>query len=494
MSAVEFIANFIMKVTAKLIGIFLLGIVLLAAVHGYLTVQSEHAQLKREMEENAEDLGHEVRETLVIAWRDEGHRGAVRLVRQLADRHQHMTIRWVALDQSATPPAEMPVEDLRKASAGAMVAVTTRDETGREHHRMYYPVDVEDRRPGVVEFTESLDEVSQYTRQTVYRTAATIAAMLLCGLFVSLLGVRIVGRRLDQLTDKTKRIAQGNFTGPVDVGGNDEISELAVALNQMSHQLQQQQEEIRSETAARAATVEQLRHADRLKTVGRLASGMAHELGTPLNVVSGRAQLIASGRLDDQQIRDSAVVIKSEADRMATIIRQLLDFARRRTPQRTQVDLRDVVAGATELLRTLSRQRNVELVVSDSEAMPANVDAAQIQQVVTNLIVNAIHASDDGSQVRVSLAAREAVPPADENASAGLYCCIVVEDAGAGISEEDMPYLFEPFFTTKPVGEGTGLGLSVSYGIVEDHDGWIDVESRPGEGSRFTVYLPKQRT
>ena len=179
---------------------------------------------------------------------------------------------------------------------------------------------------------------------------------------------------------------------------------------------------------------------------------------------------------------------------MATIIRQLLDFARRRTPQRTQVDLRDVVAGATELLRTLSRQRNVELVVSDSESMPANVDAAQIQQVVTNLIVNAIHASDDGSQVRVSLAAREAVPPADENASAGLYCCIVVEDAGAGISEEDMPYLFEPFFITKLVDEGTGLGLSVSYGIVEDHDGWIDVESRPGEGSRFTVYLPKQRT
>jgi two-component system, NtrC family, sensor kinase len=120
------------------------------------------------------------------------------------------------------------------------------------------------------------------------------------------------------------------------------LSQLATALNQMCRQLDDQQQRIRSETAERLAAMEQLRHADRLKTVGRLAAGIAHEMGTPLNVVSGRAGLIASGKLSDEEIQQSALTIKAEADRITGIIRQLLDFARRRSPQRNQIDLRDV--------------------------------------------------------------------------------------------------------------------------------------------------------
>ncbi len=217
---------------------------------------------------------------------------------------------------------------------------------------------------------------------------------------------------------------------------------------------------------------------------------MAHELGTPLNVVSGRAELIASGRLDESQVRESAAAIKSETDRMAAIIRQLLDFARRRSPQRNNVDLRDVAARSLELLRPLAGRRSVELSLVKNGPVTAHVDAGQIQQVLTNLVVNAIQASPDGGKVTVALDTRTAQPPEDD-ASAGTYHCIAVQDEGAGISEEDMPHLFEPFFTTKETGEGTGLGLSVSYGIVQDHGGWIDVESQPSAGSRFTVYLPR---
>jgi signal transduction histidine kinase len=188
------------------------------------------------------------------------------------------------------------------------------------------------------------------------------------------------------------------------------------------------------------------------------------------------------------------LAIKSEADRMANIIRQLLDFARRRMPERTSVDLRHVTNQCVDLLRSLATKHNVELVVSGNESLTANVDAAQIQQVVTNLVVNAIQAMPDGGTVSIDVQQRRAQPPGVTDATEETYCCLAVRDEGRGVSDDDRRHLFEPFFTTKDVGEGTGLGLSVSYGIVQDHHGWIDVKSEPGKGSCFTVFLPSLGT
>lgn len=482
-----------MKLTAKIVGIFLLGIVFLTALFGYLTVQSEYQQFKRIKEQNAASLGNEVRETLVVAWKDQGHQGAIRLVRDFANRHQQMIIRWVTTDEGhATSKADISKKELDLATPDAMATVTKQDPEGNEQYLIYYPIDVESNRAGYVEFKVPLNDVAEYTRLTTYRTTSIIVGMLLCGAVIITLGIRMVGRRLDKLVEKTQRISQGDFSQPVEIQGDDEISELGLALNQMSDTLYQQQQELAAASSARISAMEQLRHVDRLKTVGRLASGMAHELGTPLNVVSGRAGLIASNRLSEEEVRDSALVIKSEADRMATIIRQLLDFARRRPPQQSQIDIRDVVNTAINLLQPMAHQRDVELIASDSTPLIASVDPAQLQQVITNLIVNAIHASSPGKQIHVSQFQQEATPPTDTAAPKHLYCCICVADQGTGIADDVMPHLFDPFFTTKEVGEGTGLGLSVSYGIIEDHNGWIDVQSQLGEGSRFTIYLPAQ--
>ena len=185
------------------------------------------------------------------------------------------------------------------------------------------------------------------------------------------------------------------------------------------------------------------------------------------------------------------MAIKSEANRMANIIRQLLDFARRRTPQRKLVDLHHVASQCVELLRSLATKHNIELVVSGNQSLTANVDADQIQQVLTNLVVNAIQAMPDGGTVSIDLTQVRAQPPGATDANEEAYCCISISDEGVGINDDDRQHLFEPFFTTKDVGEGTGLGLSVSYGIVQDHDGWIDVQSEKGCGSRFTVFLPQ---
>lgn len=220
----------------------------------------------------------------------------------------------------------------------------------------------------------------------------------------------------------------------------------------MSERLAEQQATIARETADRLNTLQQLRHVDRLGTLGRMAAGIAHELGTPLNVVAGRAALIASGKLSSDEVTASARTIKSEADRITSIVQRLLDFARGRRPQRIECELAVIVQRTISLLDSLAHKRDVHLeLLSPSVPTKCFVDESQIQQVITNLIVNAVQATPSGGRVRLSI---------DQPEEGWLR--IRVEDGGPGVPEELRERIFEPFFTTKEVGEGTGLGLSIA--------------------------------
>jgi two-component system, NtrC family, sensor kinase len=479
-----------MKLTSKIVLVFMIGIALLTLFHGYVTVQQEDQRLKMEMEQEAQSIGLAMEETVMIRWQELGQKGVIQLVQQADGRYQHMNIQWIAIDDAL--PVELPAElsgsQMQGLARGDVFSVIS-----QTHQRVFYPINVASTTTGYIEFAEPLTEVHQHRRRMIYQTGTVLLGMLLCSCVVILLGIRMVGRPLEKLIDKTRRIGEGDFSGPIELHSHDEFSQLAEALNQMSSQLAEQQHRIQDESAARVAAVEQLRHADRLKTVGRLASGMAHELGTPLNVVSGRAELIASQRLDDEQVLESARAIKSESDRMATIIRQLLDFARRDSPRRSVVELGPIVKQSVALLETLAEKRNIELVfVGEADpSITANVDEGQIQQALTNLIVNAIQASPNGSSVQVGVGLEEVSPANQSDDDSILSCCLSVIDHGHGIAADDREHLFEPFFTTKDIGEGTGLGLSVAHGIVQDHDGWIDVTSGPDQGTCFTIYLPK---
>ncbi|MGO9108453.1 MAG: sensor histidine kinase [Thermoguttaceae bacterium] len=224
-----------------------------------------------------------------------------------------------------------------------------------------------------------------------------------------------------------------------------------------------------------------------------LASGIAHELGTPLNVVAGRAGLIGSGKLATEQVAESAAAIKLEADKMTTIIRQLLDFARVSTPHKLPVDLRAIVRQTIDMIASIAEKQKVQfLFVPDAKEAVAEIDAGQIQQVLTNLTINAIQAMPDGGQMRFLIRRRSGRSPDGGSDGPSAFFGIEVHDQGVGIPEENMQQLFEPFFTTKEVGAGTGLGLSIAYGIVQEHGGWIDVNSQVGEGSCFTVFLPEK--
>ena len=373
------------------------------------------------------------------------------------------------------------------------MAIEDTDPQGLPCLYIYWPVALNAQRQGGIEFSRPMTELDQNKTDVIRRTALLIGGMaMLSGLLATALGIRYVGRPLRQLIEKTRRIAAGDLQHPVYLHGHDELAELADSLNALCQQLAESQETVRQETTARIAATEQLRHADRLKTVGRLASGIAHELGTPLNVVSGRAELIASGKLVGDEIAASAAAIKAEAEKMTGIIRQLLDFARANHPHKAPADLRQVVSQAVDWLHALAERCKARLCfVAGSDSSVVEVDAAQIQQVLTNLIVNAIQAMPEGGPVDIHIRRQAARAPGSRDDRQTEYFAIEIRDQGVGIAEENVQHLFEPFFTTKGVGEGTGLGLSIAYGIVQEHGGWIEVTSRPGAGSCFTVFLPQ---
>jgi signal transduction histidine kinase len=254
------------------------------------------------------------------------------------------------------------------------------------------------------------------------------------------------------------------------------------------------QQRLADETEQRLAAGEQLRHADRLSTVGKLASGVAHELGTPLNVVSGRAKMIVRGQAIGPAVVESAQTIVEQSERMTQIIKQLLGFARRRQPQRKQESLRALAERTLALLRQMAEKAGITFAALDGAPGPiVEVDVSMVEQALTNLVVNAIQAMPTGGSIRVRVGVEAASPPADLGGTQAEYACVHVEDQGVGMTPDQMAHVFEPFFTTKEVGEGTGLGLSVAYGIVRDHGGWIGVASEPNQGSRFSIYLPLAR-
>lgn len=480
-----------MRVTAKLVITFLVSMLIVTFISTWLEIKRESREFHRLVDEQSRLMGQFFERTINRTWEAEGHEGVLKLLNNIQPKQREVRISWVWFDAPSGPHKPM-------ASSGDVQSVlfekTPSVIVQSIEQRFicdYWPVDVPGPREGGLQFVKPIKALMEVKNDVIEEMIAFVSSMLLVGgIVIAAVGVRFVGRPLNQLIEHTGQIAAGDLDSRVELKSNDELSQLGESFNAMCDKLKASRARLEEETAARLAATEQLRHDDRLKTVGRLASGVAHELGTPLNVVSGRAQLIAGGRLSEQEVVTSAKTIQHEANRMTTIIRHLLDFARRRTPHRSSVDVRSVVDQTTKLLGSLAKKHDVTISVrTDDSPCVASIDTGQMEQVLSNLIVNAIHAMPDGGAVEVDVNRRRSsrTNGGDEPKE---YVCVDIRDNGIGISPDDLPHLFEPFFTTKSIGQGTGLGLAISYGIMQEHGGFIDVQSRPGEGSCFSIFLP----
>jgi signal transduction histidine kinase len=489
-----------MRLASKLTLALICVMCVVLSIYGYLSVRRERALFESDTRNDEHIIGSAIGPAVAELWRRDGAEGAMQLIDTWSRRDDGVHIRWVWLDAppGAAHAPSVPAAQLSELEAGSDVFRVVRS-GDRDRFYTYVPVAVEKPRVGAIELSESREEEERYVTESVVRTVTTIVALAaLSGLMAMGLGAVLVGRPTRRLIDKARRIGEGELGDPLVLEQRDELGQLATAINQMCDNLAEARERAAAETSARIATLEQLRHADRLTTVGKLASGIAHELGTPLNVVGGRAKMIVRGCSTEEGV-DNARIIVEQADRMAKIIRQLLDFARTRTVQKSPVDLAQVARQTIVLLDPLARKRRVTLrYVGDVDAgrgaaasfkTVADVDASQMQQVLTNLVMNGVHAMKGGGELTIAVERERLRPPADHGGPEGEYLAIRVVDQGEGIPDDVLPRIFEPFFTTKDIGEGTGLGLSVTYGIVREHGGWIAVESEAKKGSRFTVYL-----
>jgi len=229
----------------------------------------------------------------------------------------------------------------------------------------------------------------------------------------------------------------------------------------------------------RSKLQDQLRHADRLATIGQLAAGVAHELNEPLGNILGFAQLAKKCPELPGQAKEDIEKIEAASLHARETIKKLLVFARQTPPQRRPVQLNRLIEEGLHFFKARCAKEGVELVLELSPDLPEiTADPAQLNQVLVNLVVNALQAMPNGGRLTVRTQAGED------------HVSVLVEDTGAGMTEDVIEKLFVPFFTTKDVGDGTGLGLPVAHGIVTSHGGSIKADSAIGRGTRFEIELP----
>jgi two-component system NtrC family sensor kinase len=329
------------------------------------------------------------------------------------------------------------------------------------------------------------------SRATTRFILTLILAMVATTVAIVLLVTRLsIARPIEALVRSFREVGARDAPTRVPVRGSDELGRLAGEFNGMCERLEAARRSLEGEQERRQEAEQRLRNADRLASLGRLAAGLAHEIGTPLNVISGRTDALLRDFSGHEIVEKHLRIISTQIDRIVRIVRDMLDFARMKPPRRSPIRPDAALRTVLDLLELQLQERQVKLVYTSQPDLPVLMaDEGQLQQVFLNLALNALDAMEEGGTLRVT--AREA-PAVDPRQPGTPQPCVIVafEDTGAGIRPEDRDHVFDPFFTTKPTGKGSGLGLAVSYGIIEEHGGWFDLVSHRAQGTQVTVYLP----
>jgi two-component system NtrC family sensor kinase len=324
----------------------------------------------------------------------------------------------------------------------------------------------------------------------------TLLIVLLAMLATSVV-VRVAIRPIRALVFATGRVAAGDYDSRVDDRRNDEIGDLATSFNKMLADLKDSRGALVEKELLESAIVElkdtqqQLVQAGKMAAIGQLAAGVAHEINNPLAGIMGYAQLANEQLRTRSEVGISADEIQKfsgyvenmekQSQRCKQIVQNLLRFARSSTIEETeQVDVTEVLNETLSFIshQTATRQINLTTNLRD-DLPPINGHAGKLQQVFTNIIINAIQAIKSSGNVNISSTLVDG------------EICVVISDTGEGIPSENLEKIFDPFFTTKEIGQGTGLGLSVTYGLIRDMGGKIEVDSTVGVGTTFTLTFPQ---
>ena len=312
-------------------------------------------------------------------------------------------------------------------------------------------------------------------RQVTLKAIGISTAIFLVGLLAIFNIVERITRPIGQLTEGARRLAEGDLQYRVSLKRSDEIGNLALAFDQMAERIMHRESELKQSQSI-------IRRADRLSSLGMLTAGLAHEIRNPLVAIRTFTQLLPERYQDEEFREEFKNIALREVDRICGLVNNLLSFARPSTPNVAAEDVNEIVESIARILESEAKEKDVRIDLHLASGLPKIfVDKEQIKQVCMNIILNAIQAIEGSGVVEISTRrfAKD---------GAGQFVQMGVRDSGVGIPEKDLENIFNPFFTTKK--EGSGLGLSISHQIVQEHGGYILVESKAGEGTTFFINLP----
>lgn len=347
---------------------------------------------------------------------------------------------------------------------------------------------------GVLDVSVSLAEMHQqianFRRGFIFWTIGMLIMLILTLTFLT---KRLVNRPLGKLLTHTRLLSQGELSLQIEDVERDEMGELEEAFNDMTNNLRNAQQELQNLASSLEAKVEertrqiqdiqnQLVRSEKLASLGELVAGIAHEINNPLTGIMVFSSLTLDNPGLPADFRSDIETIFRESQRCAGIVQGLLEFSREATPEKNPESLNTILEKTLRLLENQAGFHDIDIRRYFDHNLPTIlVDANQLNQVFINIIINAAQAMPDGGKLELTTGLDKS----------GNQLFVRVRDTGCGIPEENLKRIFDPFYTTKESG-GTGLGLSVSYGIVENHGGTIEVESRVGEGTTFVVLLPRE--
>ncbi len=364
---------------------------------------------------------------------------------------------------------------------------------------------------GSLEISRSTSQLGPALRADLLRTIPLIFLIVgSAGFAVWFLTRSLVSRPIEKLVGGIDEVVKGDLTGVLLAERDDEIGSLAARYTEMTGSLREYRAETKRQNQARLQLEHRLSNTEKLATIGQIAAEIAHEVGTPLNVISGRAKSLGRKVDKPEVVEKNARIIAEQTDRIARIIQRLLDFTRRTVGATGKglVNMNEVALVTMDFLEGQFASAGVKTTLARAEGLPlVEGEPDKLQQVLLNVVLNAIQAMPRGGALRVETRRVTRRRPGLEMAPEQGLVLVEVTDSGEGIKPEEREKIFEPFYTSKEGQGGTGLGLAVSHGIVKEHDGWMEVttpdeplgqrgkkkdegEGADSPGTTVRIYLP----
>jgi signal transduction histidine kinase len=490
-----------MSLSARLILLLTIAVGVVMALGGYFILRQREEILARALRNELQ--AHAV--TLRLALEDSYRAGRIgdaqRLIDHLSDNPRVFSV--ILFDEKGRVAVfSNPLEagkivespDAQRVIATGEPVEIVRRRGGSEVYSFIMPIRISAARRGAFEISQPAEfikaDYARARRDIAFITLALFAAIITVVLLVMRYNLL---RPIKELLGGAKAVGQGDLAYRVVApSGGNEIAQLASEFNRMAESLAERRRDAERQAEERLALERELRHSERLASVGRLAAGVAHEMGAPLNVIKGRVDMLRER--PDAPVENrwrNLDIIDAQADAITDIVRQLLTLARPFNLRREAIEPARLIAAVVELIEADAAKSDVVIEVNWNDHHRSNFpdyvdgDWGLLRQVLMNICVNALHAMAHGGSLLIDVA------PEEQYRSSRAFVGLRVSDTGSGIAPESLAHIFDPFFTTKEVGKGTGLGLSVARRIVEEHDGWIEVANREEGGAAFTIWLPK---